>query len=89
MLNPRTWLALADTGARGQGMVQPVETDFFDFDPVITHRLEAALFECLAMAVAVEQGEAAMQRTWVEQRDEIAHGEVPFGVTAVKVASEP
>ena len=86
---PRTWLALADTGAGGQGMVQPVEADFFDFDPAITHRLEAALFECLAKAVAVEQGEAAMQRAWSEQRDEIAHGEVPCGVTALKVASVP
>ena len=82
-------LALVDTGAGGQGMVQPVEADFFDFDPAIAHRLEAALLECLAMAVAVEQGEAAMQRAWGEQRDEIAHGEVPCGVTAVKVASEP
>ena len=89
MLSPRTWLALADTGARGQGMVQPVETDFFDFDPAIAHRLEAALFECLTVAVAVEQGEAAMQRAWSEQRGEIAHGEVPCGVTALKVASEP
>jgi len=89
VLSPRTWLALADTGARGQGMVQPIETDFFDFDPAIAHRLKAALFECLAVAVVVEQGEAAMQRTWVEQRDQVAHGEVPCGVTAVKVASEP
>ncbi len=57
--------------------MQPVETDFFDFDPAIAHRLEAALLESLAVTVAVEQGEAAVQRTWREQRDEIAHGEIP------------
>ena len=66
MLSPRTRLALADTGARGQGMVQPVETDFFDFDPAIAHGLQAALFECLAAAIAVEQGKTAMQWTWRE-----------------------
>jgi hypothetical protein len=70
-------------------MVQPVETDFFDFDPAIAHRLEAALFECLAVTVTVEQGKAAMQWAWREQRDEIAHGEVPDEVTTVKIASEP
>ncbi|MNY76703.1 hypothetical protein D3C86_2163750 [compost metagenome] len=59
--------------------MQPVKTDFFNFDPAISHRLQAALLECLAVAVAVEQGEAAMQRAWCEQRDQIAHGEVPFG----------
>jgi hypothetical protein len=31
------------------------------------------------MAIAVEQCEAAVQRTWREQRDEITHGEVPWG----------
>jgi hypothetical protein len=31
------------------------------------------------VAVAVEQGEAAMQRAWREQRDQMAHGEVPCG----------
>jgi hypothetical protein len=41
------------------------------------------------VAIAVEQGKAAMQWAWREQRDEIAHGEVPCGVTAVKIASEP
>lgn len=66
MLCPRTWLALADTGAGGQGMVQPVEADFFDFDPAIAHGLEAALFERLAAAIAVEQGKTAMQWTWRE-----------------------
>jgi hypothetical protein len=80
---------LAHAGARGQGMVQPVEADFFDFDPAITHGLETALLERLAMAIAVEQGEAAVQRTWREQRDQITHGGVPCGVTAVKVASRP
>jgi hypothetical protein len=67
-------------------MVQPVEADFFDFDPAIAHRLEAALLECLAMTIAVEQGKAAMQWAWREQRDEIAHGEEPCEVTAVKIA---
>lgn len=88
-MSPRTWLALADTGVRGQGMVQPSETDFFDFDPAIAHGLEAALFESLAVAIAVEQGEAAMQRAWGEQQAQVAHGKVPCGVTAVKVASGP
>lgn len=79
MLHPCTWPALADTGTRGQGMVQPVEADFFDFDPAIAHRLEAALLERLAEAIAVEQGKAAVQRAWCEQRDQITHGEVPCG----------
>ena len=78
-----------DAGTCRQRLIQPVQADLFDFNPAIAHGLEAALFEGLAMAVAVEQGEAAMQRAWGEQRDEIAHGEVPCGVTAVKVASEP
>jgi hypothetical protein len=87
MLHSRAWLALVDAGVGGQGMVQPVEADFFDFDPAIAHGLEAALLECLAVAIAVEQGEAAMQRAWGEQRDEITHGEVPWG-TAVKIGIE-
>ena len=79
MLHPCTWPALADTGTRGQGMVQPVEADFFDFDPAIAHRLEAALLERLAMAIAVEQGKTAVQGAWREQRDEITHDKVPCG----------
>ena len=78
MLHPRAGLAHVDAGVGGQGMVQPIEADFFDLDPAIAHGLEAALLECLAVAIAVEQGEAAMQRAWREQRDEIAHGEVPW-----------
>jgi hypothetical protein len=70
---------LADTGARGQGLLQPVEANFFNFDPAIAHGLEAALLESLAMAVAVEQGKAAVPWAWGEQRNEKAHGEVPFG----------
>jgi hypothetical protein len=31
------------------------------------------------MAVAVEQGKAAVQRTWGEQRDQITHGEYLVG----------
>ena len=76
---PCTWLALADTGTGGQGMVQPVEADFFDFDPAIAHGLEAALLERLAVAIAVEQGKAAMQWAWREQRDKKTHGKVPCG----------
>ena len=79
MLSPRAGLALADTGVGGQRMVQPVETNFFDFDPAVAHGLEAALLERLAMAIAVEQGEAAVQRAWREQRDQMAHGGVPCG----------
>ena len=87
MLHPRTWLALTDTRAGWQGMVQPVEADFLDFDPAVAHGLQAALLESLAVAVVVEQGEAAMQRAWREQRDEVAHGQYLGGVIAVKVDS--
>jgi hypothetical protein len=31
------------------------------------------------VAIAIEQGKAAMQRAWREQRDEITHDEVPGG----------
>ena len=78
---------LADTRTGRQRLVQPVEANFFDFNPAIAHGLEAALLECLAVAIAVEQGEAAMQRAWGEQRDEITHGEVPWE-TAVKIDTE-
>lgn len=88
MLHPCARLALADTGARGQGLVQPVEVDFFDFDPAIAHRLETALLECLAQTIAVEQGKAAMQRAWREQRDEVAHGKVPCRGAVLQVARE-
>jgi hypothetical protein len=70
---------LAHAGTGGQGLLQPVEANFFDFDPTIAHGLEAALLECLAKAVAVEQGKAAVPWAWGEQRDEKAHGEVPCG----------
>jgi hypothetical protein len=43
---------LTDAGAGGQRSVQPVEANFFDFDPAIAHRLKAALLEGLAMAIA-------------------------------------
>lgn len=66
-------------GARGQGLVQPVEAYFFYFDPAIAHGLKAALLERLAVTIVVEQGKAAMQRAWCEQRDQITHGEVPCG----------
>jgi len=68
-----------DAGAGRQRLIQPVQTDFFDFNPAIAHGLEAALLEGLAVAIAVEQGEAAMQWAWREQRDQMAHGEVPCG----------
>jgi hypothetical protein len=67
MLHPCAWLAGAHAGARGQRLMQPVEADFFDFDPAIAHRLEAALLERLAMTIAVEQGKATVQRAWREQ----------------------
>ena len=79
MLCPRAWLAGNDAGAGRQGLVQPVEADFFDFDPAIAHGLQAALLESLAMAVAVEQGEAAVVWACFEQRNEKTHGEIPFG----------
>lgn len=79
MLHPCASRALADAGTGRQWLMQPVETDLFDFDPVIAHGLQAALLERLAMAVAVEQGKAAVQRAWREQRDEIAHGRNLFG----------
>jgi hypothetical protein len=31
------------------------------------------------VAIAVEQGEATVQWAWREQRDQMAHGEVPCG----------
>ncbi|MNK99067.1 hypothetical protein D3C87_1194480 [compost metagenome] len=68
-----------DPGAGRQRLIQPVQADLFDFNPAIAHGLETALLEGLAMAVAVEQGEAAMQWAWREQRDQMAHGEVPCG----------
>ncbi|CAI8764218.1 Transcriptional regulator [Pseudomonas sp. IT-196MI5] len=68
-----------DAGAGRQRLIQPVQADFFDFNPAIAHGLETALFEGLAVAIAVEQGEAAMQWAWREQRDQMAHGEVPCG----------
>lgn len=87
MLRACTWLVLADTGAGGQGMVQPVEANFFDFDPAIAHGLEAALLEGLAVAIVVEQGETAVQWAWREHRNQKTHGNVPCGMTAIKVAS--
>jgi hypothetical protein len=39
------------------------------------------------VAIAVEQGEAAVQWAWREQRDEKTHGNVPCRVTAIKAAS--
>lgn len=68
-----------DTDTGGQRLIQPVQADLFDFNPAVAHGLETALLEGLAVAVAVEQGEAAMQWAWREQRDQMAHGEVPFG----------
>jgi len=68
-----------DPGAGRQRLIQPVQADLFDFNPAIAHGLETALLEGLAMAVAVEQGEAAMEWAWREQRDQMAHGEVPCG----------
>jgi len=79
LLRACTWLVLADTGTGGQRLVQPVEANFFDFDPTIAHGLEAALLEGLAVAIVVEQGETAVQRAWREQGDEKTHGNVPFG----------
>ena len=81
MLRTRAWLLLLgnDAGAGRQRLIQPVQADLFDFNPAIAHGLEAALLEGLAVAIAVEQGEAAMQWTWREQRDQMAHGEVPCG----------
>ena len=81
MLCTRAWPVLPgnDAGTGRQWLIQPVQADLFDFNPAIAHGLETALLESLAMAVAVEQGEAAMQWAWREQRDQMAHGEVPCG----------
>ena len=79
MLHPCAWLTGANACARWQRLMEPVEADFFDFDPAIAHGLEAALLERLAVAVAVEQGKAAVQWAWCKQRDQITHGEVPCG----------
>ncbi len=64
-------------GAGGQWLVQPVETDFFDFHPAFTHGLQAALLEGLAMTVAVQQCEGAMMGTRGEQGNKEAHDRIP------------
>jgi hypothetical protein len=56
--------------------VQPTETDFFNFHPAFAHGLQAALLERLAVAVAIEQSEAAVLWAWGEQGDEKAHGRI-------------
>jgi hypothetical protein len=62
-----------DSGAGRQRLIKPVQAHFFDFNPAIAHGLQAALLECLAVAIAVEQRKAAMQRAWREQRNQMAH----------------
>ncbi len=66
-----------NAGTGRQRLIQPIQADLFDLDPAIAHGLQAALPEGLAVAVAVEQGEAAVQRAWCEQRDQMTHGDVP------------
>ncbi|RKS18543.1 hypothetical protein BJ917_4233 [Pseudomonas sp. WPR_5_2] len=66
-----------DAGTGRQRLIQPIQADLFDLDPTIAHGLQAALPEGLAVAVAVEQGEAAVQWAWCEQRDQMTHGDVP------------
>lgn len=78
---------LADTRTGRQRLVQPVEANFFDFNPAIAHGLEAALLECQAEAVAVEQGKAAVPWTWCEQRNEETHGDVPCGGLLQRMAA--
>jgi hypothetical protein len=39
------------------------------------------------MALAVEQGKAAVARTWGEQRNEKAHGGLPFGWLPTKLTA--
>ena len=75
-----------DVGTGRQRLIQPVQADLFDFNPAIAHGLEAALLEGLAMAIAVEQGKAAVQWAWCEQRNEVSHGNLPCGVVVVKIA---
>ena len=48
--------------------MQPVEADFFDFDPAVADRRLFALFESLATARWVEAGEAAVRAIQAEQR---------------------
>jgi hypothetical protein len=38
------------------------------------------------VAIAVEQGETAVQWAWREHRNQKTHGNVPCGMTAIKVA---
>ena len=79
-------LLRSDAGTGRQRLIQPVQADFFDFNPAIAHGLEAALPESLAVAIAVEQGKAAVQWAWCEQRDEVSHGKLPCEVVNVKIA---
>jgi hypothetical protein len=48
--------------------VQPVEADFFDFDPAVADRRLFALLESLAATRRVEAGEAAVRAIEAEQR---------------------
>ncbi|BDB17714.1 hypothetical protein cym2001_10790 [Pseudomonas sp. CYM-20-01] len=59
-----TW---ADTGAGWQRVVHPAQADFIDFHPAVAYRRLAALFEGLATALHIEQGELAKDRFAREQ----------------------
>jgi hypothetical protein len=47
-------------GTGGQWLMQPVETNFFDFDPAIIHWPQAAVFESLAALIGIKQSEVAV-----------------------------
>ena len=50
----------ADPGAGRQWAVHPAQVSLCHFDPTFTDRRQAALLECLAMALGIEQGEVAV-----------------------------
>ncbi len=71
-----------DAGAGRQRAVHPAQMSLGDFHPTITDRRQAALLECQAVAVVVEQGIVAKASVWHEQRFEKAHDFVPVTLHA-------
>jgi hypothetical protein len=60
----RLW---ADPGAGRQRAVHPAQVSLGNFHPAFTDGRQAALLECQAMAIGIEQGEVTMVGVWHEQ----------------------
>ena len=67
----------ADPGAGRQWAVHPAQVSLGHFHPAFTDGRQAALLECQAMTVSIEQGKVAMTGVRHEQGLEKAHGCVP------------